>query len=98
VVASIDDVEDVTAYVGLVVGENVLDDEHLGSASRGPSDGAEDRSALLIGPVVEYLHEQVDVGCGQGIGEEVSPATGVRRSCFPVRSLLMTSGRSKRTP
>ena len=44
-----EDVKDMTACVGLVVGENVLNDEHLGFASRGPSDGAEDRSALLIG-------------------------------------------------
>jgi hypothetical protein len=30
-----EDLEDVTACIGLVVGEYVLDDEHLGSASRG---------------------------------------------------------------
>ena len=67
-----DDVKDVAAWVRLVVGENVLDDKHFGSGRRGLSDGAEDRSALVVGPVVEYLHEEVGVGLGQRIGEEVS--------------------------
>ena len=67
-----EDVEDVTPCVGLAVGENVLDDEHLGSGRCGPPNGAEDRSALLVGPIVQHLHQQVDVGWRQGIGEEVS--------------------------
>src|SRR5437588_5349510 len=63
----------VTVNVGRpVLGDGPFDDEQFRGVARSAAYRPQDRDAFLVDPVVQHLHEQVSIGGGQRIDEEVT--------------------------
>ena len=90
------DVERLRNCVEAVVGRDVLDDEHGCAGLRRTSDGGEDRRGVTIAPVVEDLHEEVEVGGGSG--SAVRSSAWVRQRSLLIETPSITCGRSNSTP
>ena len=68
------------------LGQDPLDEEHLGVVGRRSPDSGQDGQSLGIGPVVDHVHDQIGVRGRQRVDEEVArlpDEPGMRRpSCL----------------
>src|SRR6185503_6956790 len=76
-----------------ILRNNALDHQELRTWRRRLSNGGENLSGLLIVPVVDDLHDEIAIGGGQRIDEEIS---GMHPQLFRFDSRILSGGRYMR--